>query len=101
MVSVEVARTPSRATPIEPDDAAPPASPFAVVWILLLWQTSALTLQVFAVCMARQDAHGNANGGLGCCPAVVLRSRSRVRCGSSRVHGWRELCGTPRWCVSG
>lgn len=69
MVSVEVARTPSRATPIEPDDATPPASPFPAVWILLLWQTGALIVTVLAGHMARQDANAETNAG-----ALVLSS---------------------------
>lgn len=58
-MNVEVASTPLPATPIEPDDAARPASSFGTVWNLLLWQTVALIVQVVAVCMARQDANSD------------------------------------------
>src|ERR1700761_2276855 len=59
MVSLEVPGTPWRATwrPAEDatpaEHAAPPVNPFGVVWILLLWQTAALALQVLAMYLAR------------------------------------------------
>lgn len=54
MVSLlDVAGTPWRAAPVEPDDPKPPANPFGVVWILLLWQTAALIVQVLAMYLAR------------------------------------------------
>jgi hypothetical protein len=64
MVSVEVAGTPWRATwpaaPSEPDEATPTASPFPVVWILLLWQTAGIVLQVLAMYLARHGPIGPA-----------------------------------------
>jgi hypothetical protein len=62
MVTLDVPRTPSRGASIEPDDAAPPASPFAAIWILLLLQTAALVIQVLAVCLARQEASPDPSG---------------------------------------
>jgi hypothetical protein len=78
MVSVvDVAGTPWRATPVEPDDAKPAANPFGVVWILLLWQTAALVLQVLAMYMARHGATGLAPlvsaGAIGLTFASALR----------------------------
>jgi hypothetical protein len=82
MVSVvDVAGTPWRATPaepdVEPDVAKPAANPFGVVWILLLWQTAALVLQVLAMYMARHGAIGLAPvvsaGAMGLTFASALR----------------------------
>src|SRR3984957_10211912 len=78
MVSVvEVAGTPWRATPAEPDVAKPAANPFGVVWILLLWQAAALVLQVLAMYMARHGATGLAPvvsaGAIGLTFASALR----------------------------
>jgi hypothetical protein len=63
MVSVEVARVPSRANHVDDGPTGggqhlqrPGASSIASVWDLLLWQTGAVTIQVLAVCMARHDA---------------------------------------------
>ncbi len=82
MVSVvDVAGTPWRATPVEPDVepdvAKPAANPFGVVWILLLWQTAALVFQVLAMYMARHGATGLAPvvsaGAIGLTFASALR----------------------------
>jgi hypothetical protein len=78
MVSVEVAGTPSRATPIEPDDATPAPSPFAVVWILLLWQTAGLVFQVLAMYMARHGVTGLAPVVSACAIAITFASALRV-----------------------
>jgi hypothetical protein len=55
--SVELARVHFRALRIEGARPAPGKS-FAVIWVLLLWQTVALTTQVLAACLARQGAVG-------------------------------------------
>src|ERR1035441_3470311 len=82
MVSVEVAGAPWRATwpatPIESDDGTPAASPFAVVWILLLWQTAGLVLQVLAMYMARHGATGFASVVSACAIAITFASALRV-----------------------
>ncbi len=62
MVSLEVAGAPWRAiwpsASAEPDDTASAANPFGTVWILLLWQTAAIILQVLAMYMARHGPTG-------------------------------------------
>ena len=47
---------PKLARPTGDVTPAPAANPFGVVWILLLWQTAALVVQVLAMCMARHGA---------------------------------------------
>jgi hypothetical protein len=79
MVSVvDVAGTPWRATPVEPDDAKPAANPFGVVWILLLWQTAALVFQVLAMYMARHGQTGLAPAVSACAIAITFASALRV-----------------------
>ena len=51
-----MAGTPWRAAPVEPEMPSRPANPFGVIWILLLWQTAALVVQILAMCMARHGA---------------------------------------------
>jgi hypothetical protein len=88
MVSVvDLAGTPWRATPVEPDvepdDAKPAANPFGVVWVLLLWQTAALVFQVLAMYMARHGAPGLAPvvsaGAIGITFASALRVLTDVQ----------------------
>jgi hypothetical protein len=84
MVSVvDLAGTPWRATPVETDDAKPAASPFGVVWILLLWQTAALVFQVLAMYLARHGATGLAPvvsaGAIGLTFASALRVLTDVQ----------------------
>ena len=79
MVSVvDVAGTPWRATPVEPDDATPAANPFGVVWILLLWQTAALVFQVLAMYLARHGQTGFAPVVSVCAIAITFASALRV-----------------------
>jgi hypothetical protein len=79
MVSiVDVAGTPWRATPVEPDDAKPAANPFGVVWILLLWQTAALVFQVLAMYLARHGQTGFAPVVSACATAITFASALRV-----------------------
>ncbi len=64
MVSLDVAGTPWRATWRSAEDGTPAgdvtptpaANPFGVIWILLLWQTAALVVQILAMYMARHGA---------------------------------------------
>lgn len=85
MVSVEMAAAPWRATwpapapPTQPDVPPPAAkSPFAVVWILLLWQTAGVVVQVLAMYLARHGAVGAAPLASACAVAITFASALRV-----------------------
>lgn len=81
MVSVEVAGTPWApwgATCIEPDAAKPAANPFGAVWVLLLWQTAGLVLQVFAMYLARHSGAGLAPVVSACAIGTTFASALRV-----------------------
>ncbi len=95
MVSLDVAGTPWRATwrPAEDGTPAgdvtptPAANPFGVIWILLLWQTAALVVQILAMYMAR---HG-ATSVCSTCVGVSHRgSPSRAHYGCSPLSRCRE-----------
>jgi hypothetical protein len=59
VVSVGGARAPSSPSPF--DDVRPGGSSFIDIWVLLLWQASAVCIQVLAVSMARHDEIHTAN----------------------------------------
>ena len=97
MVSLEVAGTPWRATWRSAEDAtptagaAPPAAnPFGVVWILLLWQTAAVIVQVLGMYLARHGEAGFAPLVSAFAIAITFASALRVLIGEQLSRAARN-----------